>query len=695
MDDVPAEPSGPPPRRPLDLDSLVRLFRRQWRPLAGFVTAVLAAAGVATALTPRTYRAVAVVQLMPRAGQEVEVKEVVRNDEGGYMETRDRARTHMQLMTSVSLRSAVLEAWAAEGHTDLAPDQAGVEALGRMLSVGPREDTQLVEIAITHRDPETAAALANLVANVYCSTNLYARTDAARDAKGWLGGEKATARTDLDAAQAKLQEFKKANDLVDAEERVNAVTAQLETLQKALGEATASRALTESNLRQHRRLLEAREFEVLAAQLSDPALDSLVKDRARILTETSAVLATYGDQHPEHQRAVEKIARADALVASQVQSLVDAEGAKVTALRNQEATIQSELERVKTELLEKERVSAEYARLKADEERARKLDEVLSQRSTEVDLQANSRLNDVRVVDEATPPSSPSKPNVPVNLAVALALGLGGGLGLVLLRNRFDDTLHEVADVEWSLQTRLLGTLPRMELPTREERAFYPFDHPRSRAAEAIRSARVLLSPGGAQGGTRTLLVTSSVADEGKTHASVHLAVAFAQKHQKVLLIDADGRLPQLHGLFGASDEVGFYQALTGHHLDEVVVHTRIPDLDLMPAGPAPEDTDAVLTVPALQGLLDEVREHYDVIIFDTPPAAVLSDALALAPMVDGVVLVVRPGRVKRATAWETLQRLSLLGARVKGVLVNDVVGAVPASKYYDDDRARRAPPRA
>ena len=107
------------------------------------------------------------IQLMPRAGTEVQVDAVVNLDNAGYMENRDRARTQIQIILSRSVRRTVVERYAEAGYDDLPPDDGGAGMLKDALSAGPREDTQLVEIRVTHRDPERAAVLANLVAQVY------------------------------------------------------------------------------------------------------------------------------------------------------------------------------------------------------------------------------------------------------------------------------------------------------------------------------------------------------------------------------------------------------------------------------------------------------------------------------------------------------------------------------------------------
>ncbi len=416
-------------------------LRTQWGTAVVFgVSVVLVAVLVTLLMTPK-YEAVALIQLMPRAGREVAVEEVVRSDVGGYMESRERARTQIQIILSRSVLQEVLEGYAALGMDDIPATPDGAMALSRKMVVQPRENTQLVEIGVVHENPVRAAALANLVAEVYSSFNLDARTDAARESQDWIEERIQASRGDLDGASDAVLEFKQEHDLVDIDEHVNGITSRLESLQAALGKSTTERVLLQSELDNYRRLLNNGEFLVLTGMFpGDSALDAMSRERAAIVVESAEILARYGEQHPEHQRAVERMTRVDALLEEAVTRNIEGVRSQVRTLERQEDRIQAELEEVKAELLERQRQQGAYEELKLDEERARKMYDTLKARVSEVELQAHSELNDVRIVDRAVPPTRPSSPNLPLNLAVALFIGFGGGIALAVGRYRFFST---------------------------------------------------------------------------------------------------------------------------------------------------------------------------------------------------------------------------------------------------------------
>lgn len=658
----------------------------------GFLFSVVFVVLAGSLLMKKQYQAIAVIQLMPRAGQEMTGNEVLSSDATGYLEGRDRARTQLQIILSRSVAEEVIARYNALGNDDIPATPEGLDAFHRKLSASPREDTQLVEIGVMHPDPERAAVLANLVAEVYQESNLGSRTDAARSTQAWLDKQSGGSKSDLAVATAEVLAFKEQNNLVDIDEAVDGISARMMALQTSLGDATSRRVLLESKVSEHRRLLAKEEFDVLAGMFEDPSLQTIAQERARVMTESAQVLAEYGEQHPEHQRAVGRIKQIDSLIAAEVQRNIDSERSDVTTLFRQEQALSAALDRVKTELAERQRLQGQYTELKLAEDRARRLHDALGEREADVGMQANSRLNDVRILDRATPPRRATTPNIPLNLAMAIGVGVGGGFALALLRNRLNEKIMSAGDVEHYLGTPLLGSI--LSLPpgkTAAGRALHSFDHPRSHSAEALRAIRAMLQTFPPGGRSRRLLVTSCVEAEGKTHAAIGIAVAFAQLGNSVLLVDADLRIPQLHHLLGTSESPGLAEALANAHGAEPpeVHRTKVPRLCLLPRGARVDYPNELLSSPELERVLARLSETFDVVIIDTPPAAVVADALALARQADGVILVVRRGRVSRTLVLKTLGQLRQMGARVLGVALNDVPRNRGAASHYYDEAAR------
>ena len=198
---------------------------------------------------------------------------------------------------------------------------------------------------------------------------------------------------------------------------------------------------------------------------------------------------------------------------------------------------------------------------------------------------------------------------------------------------------------------------------------------PRSPAAEAYRTLRTNIQFASLDHPLRTLLATSSAPDEGKSTTIANIAVTIAQSERRVLLVDCDLRRPTLHTMFGLPNEVG----LTSLMLDEngriPVQKTDIPGLLVLTSGPLPPRPADILGSRRMEAVIAQLREHADMVLFDTPPVNAVTDAAVLATKVDGVLLVFRAGTTKRDRARDARRQLEKVNAHIVGVVLTDVKG--------------------
>lgn len=194
---------------------------------------------------------------------------------------------------------------------------------------------------------------------------------------------------------------------------------------------------------------------------------------------------------------------------------------------------------------------------------------------------------------------------------------------------------------------------------------------PRSAATEAYRTLRTNLAFNHPERSLRSVLVTSPTAAEDRATVAANLAVVTASAGRTVVALDADLRRPALHALFGVTNDRGLAQALAGDGAPALLA-TAVPTLRVLAAGPPPADPAALLDGPATARLLDDLRGEADVVIVCAPPVLAVADAAVLAPLVDGVVLVVASGRSRRDDARAAREALDRVGARVLGVVLTD-----------------------
>ncbi|WP_029215139.1 CpsD/CapB family tyrosine-protein kinase [Kallotenue papyrolyticum] len=196
---------------------------------------------------------------------------------------------------------------------------------------------------------------------------------------------------------------------------------------------------------------------------------------------------------------------------------------------------------------------------------------------------------------------------------------------------------------------------------------------PRSPAAEAYRALRTNIQFSSLDRPLRTLLVTSTAPDEGKSTTLANLAVTMAQAEQRVLLVDCDLRRPSLHTLFGLPNEVGLTNLLLQESGDLPAQPTEVPGLLVLTSGPLPPRPADILGSRRMEEVIARLREAADVVLFDTPPVVAVTDAAVLATKVDGVLLVFRAGATRRDRAREARRRLEKVNANIVGVVLTDV----------------------
>ena len=207
-------------------------------------------------------------------------------------------------------------------------------------------------------------------------------------------------------------------------------------------------------------------------------------------------------------------------------------------------------------------------------------------------------------------------------------------------------------------------------------------DNPKSPIAEQYRTIRTNLQFASVDKELETMIVTSPGPSEGKSLTTANVAVVFAQQGKKVLLVDADLRKPTVHYTFRADNTSGLSNYLVRNRsLKELAKESRVENLDLLPSGPIPPNPSELLGSTMMEKLIEEAKEHYDMIIFDTPPVLAVADSQVLSKFVDGALLVVRSKQTEQEAAGKAKEQLEQSRANILGVVLNDM--DVKDSNYY------------
>jgi capsular exopolysaccharide synthesis family protein len=303
-------------------------------------------------------------------------------------------------------------------------------------------------------------------------------------------------------------------------------------------------------------------------------------------------------------------------------------------------------------------------------------------------LQASGQLSRAggQILNRATPPASPSSPDIPRNLLIAVLLGLVIGVWLAFIVDGLDDSIESQRDLD-SLPDgiRSIGVIPWVTGWRRAREAYLASTKdPESPASEAYRTLRTSIDWIAAEERVRTIAVTSASSGDGKTSTLANLGVALARAGRRVTLIDCDLRHPRLHEFFKLDNDVGFGAVLHGtSSLQDAVKSVEgYPELTVLVAGAEADNPSELLASRSARSIIESCKEELgsDFVLVDCPPVLPVADALQVSRLVDAVLVVVRAGRTTKRQLNRTLESLRdiyapILGAVLTGVKSRDQEG--------------------
>ena len=283
--------------------------------------------------------------------------------------------------------------------------------------------------------------------------------------------------------------------------------------------------------------------------------------------------------------------------------------------------------------------------------------------------------------DSAVPPDAPIKPKPVLNAVLAAVVGLLLATGAVFLIEFLDDTVRDPQEITRKWGVPVLGTIVSFNSSNGEE--LITVKQPRSPVSEAFRSLRTNLQFTSVDTPLRTILVTSPSPSDGKTMIVANLACVIAQSDRNVVVLDADLRHPRVHKIFQLTNRVGLTDQFIRiqDNFDGSLKSTEIANLHVITSGSLPPNPSELLGSGRMSEILHQLSSQFDSVIVDTPPVLAVTDALVLATRVDGVLLVVKPSKSKRAALKLAIEQLQHVKANLLGIIVNDVKAS--RSRYY------------
>lgn len=599
-------------------------------------------------------------------------------------------------------------------------------ALTIAVTARQRKSTDVVDVDYVADDPFQAQQVVNAVVSVFRDVNAQGAQAESRRRREFLEVQVKRADSMLTDAGERLSDFRSREHLFGS-------TEQMTTQQSAVLQAEMRRADYAGARDMYKRLLvtlqqpnstsKAQTLQTVVSSpdiAANPIVSGLYTQLADLyLTRDSLTAGRWGSAptNPDVEKIDLLISATQTRMIDAIQSHVSSLEERITALDAQRAENVGVLDAMPAK-------QAAEARLATRVETEKRMADQLRDDYQRASVSEAVEAGQVDIVDLAIRPIKPIGVRLRTKLGLGLLLGIFFGAGAAFLVERLNTAIRRREEIERLLHVPGLGIIPQilpsagargrlrfagLDLPMPQSRraarrkagdtpALVTAQNLRSTSSEAFRTLRTNLIFSQAVHSLRTIVITSPSPQDGKTTTAANLAVTFAQQGLRVLLADCDLRRGRLHNVFRVAREPGMTQLLAGQNtLEEVVRQSAVERLSFIPAGTFPPNPSELLGSARTRTILEEVAGTFDMVILDTPPVHVAGDAMILGTIADGVILVLRAGNTERGAAQHAMQRLTNVGARVVGAVLNDPDRKVPQyggyyyyDYYYGDEPAKR-----
>jgi len=688
-----------------DLRQLWATIRANLWLIAAIIAAALAIAVIATFLQTPRYTAVATVQINDQSDRVLKEGDDVSGMAVDMYDADRFLQTQLDILRSRGLALRVAQSLKLIGDPTFykamggdAPPPSAPAAVARNAAIGlllgnldarlPRT-SRIVAVSFESTDPQLAARIANGFVREFIAANLQRKYDSSAYARNFISDQLSEAKVRLENSEQALNGyarqaglFRTGSILLSGSDKDGAdggggsvTTDSLVQLNRAANDARAARVEAQG------------QWETLQRSglnspqvLTNSSVQALLTQRADVQAKLQQEQANHLDDYPSVLALKAQAAEVDRQLAVIVGAVKASVRSKYEASLATERNLTAQVSELKGASLAEQDRAVKYNILAREVSTNRTIYDGLLQRFKELNAAAGISASNVSIIDVAEPPLAPSSPRLMLNLAIGLLIGGMAAGVLVLIRSQFDDSISVPEDIEQKLHLPLLGVVPKTDdVP---EQAL---SDPKSPISEAYNSLGGSLLYATSDGLPPVLLITSAQPTEGKSTTSLALANGFARIGRTVVLIDADLRRPSLHGRSGISNKRGLTTLLTSHDsVESVLISTDQPGLSLVPSGPVPPSPTELIASPRMQAVLDELSDKFDVVVIDSPPILGLADAPLLAPLVDGVVMVVEADRGRRGSLKASLRRLKAMRPMLLGAVLTKFDPRKSTSRYSD-----------
>jgi len=736
----PSTSDGDMDYRSVDLRELAQILRRRrWMVILTTFAVTTAAILFVLFATPR-YTATSTVLIDPHRSSVVDTN---NNQSPAYNPPTDDATINSQvaLIQSIAVLQRVVDDLNLTQDSEFGPHSSVLDpirklfASKRALAPGQSEQdvvkaatvdfllrhrlkvtrqtaTFLIDINVTSETAEKAAKIANAIASSYFSELVRSKYETQKIAASWFNKQAEDLRSQMLASDRSVEDFRATHNLTAAQ-GITINDQQLGDLNNKLIEAHVQTAEARAKYEQVQNIAKTKaDPGTLSQALSSEVIGRLRAQYADVSKNFADVSSKYSAQHPLVVNAKAQLRETQKLINEEVQRILESTRQDLDVAQSREDALQKSLDKLKGVSSDSGNDQVRLRQLQREADANRTLYASFLTRYKETSAQESVDLPGSRIVSKADIPASPSFPKTLLILALALAGGVCCGSLLAFVVERLDRRVKSLRQAEEVTGVPTLAAIPLIgprELASRAKRGRaeldqydpkstgmlppamqppltrYALEEPTSLFAESVRAVRLAIQRASRTSSVKTVVVSSSVDGEGKTTLAVNLAHSLATLGLRTILVDGDLRNPEMSRSLCPRVSVGAIDVAAGRaRFEQALLIDRATGLALLPSPrrqAAADDVEFVFTT-GMSNILDQLRQHFDYVIVDSPPIIPLVDARALAEIADRVVLTIRWDSTPQDVVAQALEALAPTYDRLLGTVLTRV--DMHRLRYYD-----------
>lgn len=561
----------------------------------------------------------------------------------------------------------------------------------RGLALVPVDYSEVIEIGFTSSNPRLSAAVVNSVANQYIVDQLEGKLETFRSATQWLTDRVANLQERVENAEAAVLQAQ-AEIADEAGASLDATRGQLASLSSARGQA---RSQTSTLRAQYTRLSEAVEMgtaiETLTELRTSPEIAKLLLRENELQTQDDQLAITLRSSHPIRIRVADELENLRIEMQEEAKRLLESLSLDLEASEAREEQLAADIRVLEEQVLKLSTESVEIRNLEREAQASRILYENLLARLQETNAQEDLQSADARILTFAEPPLGPVRTQKQRTLQVAIIVGFALGIGIVFLLDRLNNTFRSPHQLEQMVGQPVLATIPTAGQRLKRNDVIQVLrEKPNSSLAESIRNLRTSILFSNIDNPPKVIMFSSSVPREGKSTTSMLMALTSRQMGKSAIIVDCDLRMPALSKVLKVDDEQpGLLAVIDDTATVEEAIYKE-PDTGLHVLMTRSAERNAkinaadVLASDKFKQLVEDLSKTYDLVVLDTPPTLVVTDARIVSALADAVVFAVRWDSTPRSAVQEGIRELISVRAQMTGVVMTQV-NEQKASRYAYD----------